>query len=271
MKRFLIITSAFFLCTSVFSAKVDTLTTFSAAMNKSIKTCVVIPDSYNPKGAALPVVYMLHGYSGNYSSWVKDFPHILTFADQYNMIIVGVDGAYSSWYFDSPVDPAFKYETYVSSELIAFIDKGFNTIKNKKGRAVCGLSMGGHGALYLAFRHQDIFGATGSMSGGVDILPFPENWDLSKRLGEKASNLKNWENNTVMNQLHLLRYNQIAIIIDCGINDFFYEVNKKLHEKLLYLNVHHDYIERPGGHDWKYWDNALYYQFLFFNRYFELK
>ena len=35
--------------------------------------------------------------------------------------------------------------------------------------------MGGHGALYIAFKHQDIFGATGSMSGGVNIIPLPPN------------------------------------------------------------------------------------------------
>ena len=38
------------------------------------------------------------------------------------------------------------------------------------------LSMGGHGALWNAIRHSDIFGAAGSMSGGVDIRPFPDNW-----------------------------------------------------------------------------------------------
>ncbi len=43
--------------------------------------------------------------------------------------------------------------------------------------------MGGHGAFYLAFKHQDIWGAAGSMSGGVDIRPFPNKWDLAKRLG----------------------------------------------------------------------------------------
>ena len=90
------------------------------------------------------------------------------------MIIVCPDGGFGSWYWDSPVDAGSQYETYVSNELVTWIDSKYKTIKTRKGRAITGLSMGGQGALYLAFRHQDIFGAAGSMSGGVDIRPFPE-------------------------------------------------------------------------------------------------
>ena len=65
-----------------------------------------------------------------------------------------------------------KYETYISKELISTIDKQYNTLAKNTSRAITGLSMGGHGAFYLAFRHPDIWGAAGSMSGGVDIRPF---------------------------------------------------------------------------------------------------
>jgi S-formylglutathione hydrolase FrmB len=184
------------------------------------------------------------------------------------MIIVGVDGGVSSWYFDSPVDSTMKYETYVTKELIGFIDNSFNTIKRREGRAVSGLSMGGHGALYLSIRHQDIFGASGCMCGGFDFRPFPQNWDLSKRLGDMAQHPENWEKNTVIYQLYMINNEKLAIIIDCGIDDFFITVNRQLHEKMLYRNIKHDYIERPGGHTSEYWSNALQYQVLYFNNFF---
>lgn len=269
MKRFLSITALLALFVTLQAATVDTLTVFSPSMKKNTKTCVVVPDGYRKSAQNYPVLYLLHGYSGNYASWVKDFPQVLGFADTYNMIIVGVDGAFSSWYFDSPVDSTFKYETYVTRELTGFIDKTYRTVKEAKGRAACGLSMGGHGALYLAMRNQQVFGAAGSMSGGVDIRPFPENWDLSKRLGDKALYPENWEKHTVINQLHLLKNDKLALMIDCGIDDFFYPVNRALHEKMLYLNIKHDYIERPGAHNWAYWNNALQYQVLFFYNYFQ--
>jgi S-formylglutathione hydrolase FrmB len=129
--------------------------------------------------------------------------------------------------------------------------------------------MGGHGALYLAMRHQDLFGACGSMSGGVDIRPFPDNWDLADRLGEKAEHPENWEKNTVIAQLHLVKNDDLAIIIDCGIDDFFLSVNRNLHKQMLYYNIDHDYIERPGGHTLEYWHNALQYQVLYFDNYFK--
>ena len=65
--------------------------------------------------------------------------------------------------------------------------------------------MGGHGALWLAIRHQDIFGAAGSTSGGVDIRPFPDNWDMKKQLGEYINNKEIWDNHTVINQINKLQ------------------------------------------------------------------
>ena len=52
-------------------------------------------------------------------------------------------------------------------------------------------------------------------------------------------------------------------------SDFFYEVNQRLHEKLLYYRIPHDYIIRPGSHTFSYWKNAIEYQLLYFNKYFK--
>ncbi|MGZ3959008.1 MAG: alpha/beta hydrolase, partial [Flavisolibacter sp.] len=168
----------------------------------------------------------------------------------------------------SPLDSSYQYETYISKELVEFIDKKYKTLKSTAGRAITGLSMGGHGALYLAFRHQDVFGAAGSMSGGVDIRPFPENWNMSERLGNYATHPENWEKNTVINLLYLLTPKSLKLIIDCGTEDFFYRVNVNLHEKLLERNIPHDFIVRPGAHNWSYWSNAIDYQLMFMNKFF---
>jgi S-formylglutathione hydrolase FrmB len=131
--------------------------------------------------------------------------------------------------------------------------------------------MGGHGALYLALKHQDVYGTAGSMSGGVDIRPFPNNWDMAKRLGSYAEQPERWEKNTVINMLHLLTPNSLSLIIDCGTEDFFYGVNENLHKQLEYRKIPHDYISRPGAHNWPYWENAVQHQLLFMNSYFNKK
>ena len=267
MRRILV----FILCIQVWfpvqAAVVDTIQTFSSSMQKNIKSVVITPDNY-ASAKEFPVVYLLHGYSGNHLDWINKAKGFEKAADQYNLIIVCPDGGFGSWYWDSPVDPASKYETYVSDELVKSIDSNYKTIKNRKGRAITGLSMGGHGALYLAFKHQDVFGAAGSMSGGVDIRPFPNNWDMSKHLGTYAEQPERWEKNTVINLLNLLTPNSLAIIIDCGTGDFFYPVNQNLHEQLLYRTIPHDYITRPGSHTWPYWTNAIKFQMLFMSNYF---
>ena len=253
-------------CLSI-AAIVDTVLTFSPSMKKNIKAVVIKPDNYK-NGKKFPVVYLLHGYSGNYADWITKVPEITRYTDEYNILIVCPDGNFSSWYFDSPIDSSWKYETYVSTELTNWIDAHFNTINNKNSRAITGLSMGGHGALYLAFKHQDIFGACGSMSGGVDLKPFPLNWDISKRLGSYAAFNERWDANSVINLTHLLTPNSLSIIIDCGTNDFFYKVNCALHEKLLLNNIPHDFISRPGEHNWDYWASSIKYQLLFMNNFF---
>lgn len=68
--------------------------------------------------------------------------------------------------------------------------------------------------------------------------------------------------------LYLLTHSSLSITFDCGTEDFFYGVNKTLHEKLLERNIPHDYTAQPDGHTWEYWANSIQYQMWFFNNYF---
>ena len=255
---------------SVFASKVDTLVIMSTAMSKEIKNVVILPDRYDKSQKSFAVLYLLHGAYGSYKSWPTNMSAVNDYADKYNMIVVCPDGGRTSWYFDSPVDNQMKYETYITSELIAEIDKTYNTRQDSAGRAITGLSMGGHGAFYLAFKHQDIWGAAGSTSGGVDIRPFPNGWDLPLRLGSYTEFPQNWEKNSVINMVYLLDGKKLQLIFDCGVDDFFYDANLRLHDRLLERNIPHDYIERPGGHTLDYWINSIEYQFLFFHNFFEM-
>ncbi len=252
---------------ALFAAQVDTVETYSPSMKKKIKAVVITPQSYKT-AKELPTVYLLHGYGGNYSNWITKVPAISKIADEKQLIIVCPDGAIGSWYLDVEGNKDWQYETYVSKELVQWVDKNYKTKARPQGRAITGLSMGGHGALYLAFRHQEVFGAAGSMSGGVDIRPFPNSWELVKSLGTYAQHPDQWEKNTVINLVHLLTPKSLALIIDCGTEDFFFKVNEELHKKLAYFNIPHDYISRPGAHNWDYWKNAVEYQLHFMSNYF---
>lgn len=254
-----------------YAARVDTVSIYSAAMNKSSQCVIILPDSYDAQnGERLPVVYLLHGYSGNYSNWISKVPSLKEEADQYNIIIVCPDGAYSSWYFDSPVDKSSRYKTYVGSEVPAYIDSAYHTIAERKARAIAGLSMGGHGAIYLAWSFPQTFGAAGSMSGAVDLVPHKSKYGLPKVLGDTALN-DLYEHfsmvNFVENSMSILP----ALIVDCGLSDPFINDNRLLHQRLIERNIPHDYIERPGKHNWAYWENSVSFQLLFFHHFFDKK
>ncbi|MDR3261460.1 MAG: esterase family protein [Tannerella sp.] len=254
---------------AVFGKQVDTITVYSPSMDIRIQNVVILPEK-GESGKSFPVVYLLHGYGGNHLSWLQIHPELPELASQYGLIIVCPDGK-NSWYWDSPVNPALKYETYVTRELIPYIDSRYKTIPQKNGRAITGFSMGGHGGLWLGFRHPNLFGACGSTSGGVDIRPFPDNWEMSKSLGGYRENRGRWDEHTVINQLYRIQSGSPAIIIDCGTDDFFYGVNEALHEKLLHTHISHDYLTRPGGHNAAYWKNSIEYQLLFFHLFFQAK
>ena len=166
-------------CLCLQAAQVDTLMVRSESMNKDIKVVAVRPDKA-VKGEKCPVVYLLHGYSGHAKTWIEVRPDLPQIADRDGIIFVCPDGGYDSWYWDSPVIPESRYETFISKELIEYTDKNLNAIPDRSKRAITGLSMGGHGAMWNAIRHLDVFGATGSTSGGLDIRPFPNNWGMKK-------------------------------------------------------------------------------------------
>jgi S-formylglutathione hydrolase FrmB len=268
-KRLLLIAAIFILTASSFAAIVDTVSIYSNAMQKAYK-CVVIKPT-GKKKENYPVVYLLHGHSGSYANWLNRVPALKQYADDYKLMIVCPDGGYNSWYLNSPIDSAVRFETYVGKEVPEYIDAHYPTIKDRKARAVTGLSMGGHGGLFLGFRHADFFGACGSMSGGVDLRPFPRNWQLKEKLGDTLTYADNWKNYSVITLVEKRPADSLKIIIDCGTEDFFYNVNHRLHEKMVQLKIPHDYIERPGKHDWAYWSNAVQYQLLYFRNYFKSK
>ena len=214
-----------------YAAQVDTLMVKSPSMNKEVQVVVVVPDiALGKKGVDCPVIYLLHGFGGNAKTWIGIRPELPQIADEKGIIFVCPD---------------------------------------RRGRAITGLSMGGHGALWNAIRHKDVFGAAGSTSGGVDIRPFPKNWLMSEQLGTIEENRQVWDDHTVINQVDKLQNGDLALIVDCGEADFFLDVNKNLHNRLLELKIDHDFITRPGAHNGEYWNNSIDYQILFFSKFFK--
>ena len=82
MKKIFITAPLFFILFISYAGTVDTIIIRSNAMNKDIKCVVIKPDSYKKqKKKFFPVVYLLHGHSGNYANWIKQVPALKEHAD----------------------------------------------------------------------------------------------------------------------------------------------------------------------------------------------
>lgn len=131
--------------------------------------CVYLPPGYATSGLRYPVVYLLHGGGGDQGDWVSQGSLQETLdasaAAGHPVIAVTPDGRSGQW-FDYR-DSSFQLETYVLRYLIPYVDRHLNTIADRRGRAITGLSNGGYGALHFAAKAPDQFIAAGSMSGNV--------------------------------------------------------------------------------------------------------
>jgi putative tributyrin esterase len=262
------------------AARVDTVAIPSAAMQKTYRAAVVLPASYaKNKKAAYPVLYLLHGAYGHFADWLAKTPDKMLLhrlSDQYNLIIVTPEGETFSFYLDSPVSKTSQFETYIIQDVIGKIDATYRTVRSNKGRVISGLSMGGHGALYLSGRHPELFAAAGSMSGALDMSSAnrkltPEEVKFRQDmfrpiLGDESANPQLYAANSVVYMTDKLRANGLPLIIDCGVDDGLLEINREVHRRLLYSHTPHDYTERPGAHTWEYWENSLPSHVLFFSK-----
>lgn len=144
----------------------------SAALGADFKVNVYVPSGRAPLGG-WPVLYLLHGHDGNQNSW-RDLGNIeatlnaMIANKTIKPLVVVMPDAKNSWYVDSnmaggPGD----YETAMTEDLRKEIEHLLPVRTDREGRAIAGLSMGGYGALRLAYSHPDLYYAVASMSGAI--------------------------------------------------------------------------------------------------------
>ncbi|WP_294054507.1 alpha/beta fold hydrolase [Sphingomonas sp.] len=132
---------------------------------------VVLPPSYasNPR-RRYPVVYALHGYSIGAAQWIQEIHVPQTIEGAFargtrEMIVVLPDSKTvhnGSMYSSSATTGDF--ETFVSRDLVAYVDAHYRTIADRRSRGLVGHSMGGYGASRIGMKHPDVFGALYLMS-----------------------------------------------------------------------------------------------------------
>lgn len=274
----------------------------SAALGVKKNVVVYLPAGYDAGTKRYPVFYYLHGLGGDETNWTEG-GKLDTTADTLGLeaIVVMPDGD-DGFYADSPktVDydacmkdgtglffperkrgetciRASKYETYVTKDLVTFVDSTYRTIATREGRAIAGLSMGGFGALQLAMRHPDMFVAAASHSGVDNLLyggPIPyakgkvvQVTDV-KTWGDGLGPFGTWIRNIFGPDLATWQaYDPAALVakldpktgpalyLDCGTEDDFLLHNgmQYVHDLLTDRGIEHAYYIGPGRHNFAFW------------------
>ncbi|RYG20430.1 MAG: esterase [Chitinophagaceae bacterium] len=238
----------------------DQLVYKSKNLTKPDTTWVFKPQNYQQK-EKLPVLFLLHGYSGNYKQWDK-IMDAQKYANEYGMIIVCPDGLFSSWYINSPVKSDMQFESFFFDELFPDIKAKYKI--DAANVFISGLSMGGHGALYLFIKHPELFKSAGSTSGGIQLSDGFGKYGLGEILGNPPATSELWQKYSVTTLIDQLKGNKKPFIFDCGSDDFFYQSNNALKQKCDELKLNATYISQPGAHNRAYWAKSIKQQAEFF-------
>jgi putative tributyrin esterase len=227
----------------------------SDSLAKATSAFAIVPEL---KQGPFPVLYLLHGLWDDYSGWMRK-SSIERYVRDLPLIVIMPDGA-RSFYTDSPISPVAQYESYITKDLVTFVDSVFQTIPERRGRAIAGLSMGGYGALKLALKHPDIYCAANSHSGALAaVTAGPREGVITSEefrvnFGDAPSG---GPDDLFAIAERADRGTLPALRIDCGVDDHLIDSNRRFHSHLTELCVPHDYIEFPGIHDWLYWDTHV--------------
>jgi S-formylglutathione hydrolase FrmB len=235
----------------------------SRAINERMKFVAVLPHHYRQTQERYTTIYLLHGFGGDRTDWIKR-SGLVKYLEEHNFLVICPD-AHNGWYTNS-IDGKKKYEEYILNELVPYVERKYRTLGTRHGRVIAGLSMGGFGSLKFALKRPDKFIFAASFSGAlyVPLGSRPDNKDISESLEATfgKENSDQWTQNDPLILLDAIKNVRDLpyLYISTGKDDALARIvenNRKLVEKLQQRGVLYEYHETPGGHTWIYWDKEL--------------
>src|SRR6266849_3569085 len=210
---------------------------------------VYTPAGYNPRAKqTYPVLYLLHGFSDDASGWTavgrahvildnliaqgKTKPMIVVMPLGYGAPEIVAHGFGAFAHADLRQRNFDKVSQALISEVIPQVEATYLVVKDRKSRAIAGLSMGGSESLLTGLNALDKFAWIGAFSSGGITEDFGAEFPA---LDSKANQ-----------QIRLLW-------IACGTDDRLIDINRKLRTWLASKGVQHTDIETPGAHTWMVW------------------
>ena len=261
-------------------AQIDCSSLDSRILKRPVRYCVQLPANYatakdgTGQLARYPVLYFLHGLGDNEQTLFKTggWTLIEDLRERQkigNFLIVAPEGR-NSFYINS-ADGKDRYSDFFLQEFMQFIEKKYRVKPGRAGRAIGGISMGGFGALRMAFAYPQLFSSVSAQAPAL-ILESPKNINAAARSGSPVVraltgvfgnpiNVADWDAN---NPFLLAKKNReglhnLAIYFNCGQNDDygFEKGAAALDKQLTEEHIPHEYHSYPGDHSLTYFLSHL--------------
>jgi len=239
----------------------------SAVMNKYMGMNVILPDEVKllDDQGKYKVLYLYHGYTDDYSKWLR-LTSIERYANETGIAVVMPDAG-KSFYVDMVHGDS--YFTYLTEEVPATVTSWFPITDDPTCTYIAGLSMGGYGAMKMVLTYPERYAGVGTFSRALAMhqllqAEMDENAeDWLKRLEKDLPLVYGYDTDITgtENDVFALAASAKAqgkefpkIYVGCGTEDFIYEESKAFKDHLQSQNIDCIYQERPGVHEWGFWD-----------------
>ena len=248
----------------------DNLTLKSSILNGERKYAIYLPPDYETSQRFYPVLYLLHGAGDDQTGWVQ-FGEVLSIADKTiadgkctPMIIVMPDAQTGQRGYFNSVKGNWRYEDFFFEEFIPYLENTYRIKKEKRYRAIAGLSMGGGGTFMYALHHPELFSSACPLSASTGPLSLVATKEQMERRGNGTLTEKEiesyYQQYSALNLIENMpdaKKKEVRWYIDCGDDDFLFEGNSLIHIAMRKKEIPHEFRIREGGHTWTYWRSAL--------------
>jgi putative tributyrin esterase len=235
------------------------VTFHSASLNSDMPYRVVMPASA-PTGVKFPVVYLLHGGSGNFRDWTN-YSDVARFAER-GLILVMPDGD-ESYYTNSADHPEQRYEDYIVRDLIVDVEGRFPVASDRAHRAIAGVSMGGFGAVKLSLKHPELFSFTAGLSSAIDVPNRPFSirrigqWRHHRSIFGPPGGAAQRANDPFVSARSADPANSAYFYLTCGDQEGLLSSNRSFANLLGQRHFRYEFHVVPGGHNWNQWNACL--------------
>ena len=274
MKRTQVVSMASFAVASLLAmaapsgAEVRTASFRSAALGRDVACAVHLPPSYASGATTYPVVYALHGLFERENSWerrglapiLEDLWARHAVAE---FVLIAVDGG-NSFFANSPLG---RFEDMVTQDTIAFAEASYRVRRDRGGRALLGISMGGYAALRIALSHPQLYAAVATHSAMLLAAPprpgqgaDPYQLAAFSRVFGEPPDPALWRANDPLDWAQRAEAQGTpALSFDCGDHDRYGLAagHEELHRRLSARGIAHEFSLQPGDHGYEYVRSVL--------------